>query len=88
MMFSKLPIEIMSKVLLYLQCPVANIIKNEIDNYEHDHNMDYTRMYKMYYIKNIMPFYCYYFDKRDDPYEYESYMREKMIEELYQQCEI
>lgn len=86
MSFSRLPIEIVSKVLLYLQTPVAKLIKDEIEIYEEDHNMDYTRIYKKYYIKNIMPFYCYYFDKRFDPSEYNSYMREQMITELYEQC--
>jgi hypothetical protein len=86
MSFSKLPIEIVSKILLYLQSPVAKLIKDEIEIYEEDHHWEYTKMYKMYYIKNIMPFYCYYFDKRDDPYDYDSYHREKMIKELYEQC--
>ena len=53
---------------------------------EEDHNMYYTKIYRLYYIKNIMPFNCYYFDKRFDPSEYNSYMNEKMIEELYEQC--
>ena len=35
-----------------------------------------------------MPFNCYYFDKICDPYDYDSYMREKMIGELYERCEM
>jgi len=73
-MFSKLPNEIICKILLYLQCPIAKLIKDEIEIYEEDHNIDYTKMYKKYYIKNILPFYWYYFDKRDNPTEYESYL--------------
>ena len=88
MLFKKLPVEIVSKILLYLQCPVAKLIKDEIDIYEEDHNMYYTKIYRLYYIKNIMPFNCYYFDKMCDPYDYASYMREKMIEELYERCEM
>ena len=88
MSFSKLPIDIVSKILLYLQTPVAKLIKDEIEIYEEDHNMYYTKIYRLYYIKNIMPFNCYYFDKRFDPCEYNSYMNEKMFEELYEQCEM
>ena len=85
-MLSKLPAEIVSQIFLYLRCPIAKLIKDEIDIYEEDHNMYYTKIYRLYYIKNIMPFNCYYFDKRFDPSEYNSYMNEKMIEELYEQC--
>ena len=86
MSFSKLPIELVSKILLYLQTPVAKLIKDEIEIYEEDHNMYYTKIYRLFYIKNIMPFNCYYFDKKFDPSEYDSYHREKMIKELYEQC--
>ena len=78
-MLSSLPIEIVGKIFLYLRCPIAKIIKDEIEIYEEDHNMYYTKIYRLYYIKNIMPFNCYYFDKRFDPYEYDSYYERKMI---------
>ena len=44
MSFSKLPIEIVSNILLYLQSPVAKLIKDEIEIYEEDHNMYYTKI--------------------------------------------
>ena len=75
MLFLKLPIELLNKILLYLQCPIAKLIKNEIETYEIDHNWGYTKMYKYYYIKNIMTFYEYYFDKIFEPYDYESYTK-------------
>ena len=34
MLFLKLPIELLNKILLYLQCPIAKLIKNEIETYE------------------------------------------------------
>ena len=82
MLVLNLPIEIVSKIFLYLQCPVAKLVKNEIEMYEEDHNYDYTRIYKKYYIKNIMPFYDYYFDRISDPRNYTSFfMRREMDEE-------
>ena len=86
-MLSNLPMEIVGKIFLYLQCPLAKLIKNEIETYENDHNWEYTQIYKKYYIKNILPFYCYYFDKKSDPYYYESYIHEDMVKELRQQCD-
>jgi len=68
-----LPKEIVSKILLYLECPIANLIKNEIKVYELDHNYYFTKVYKMYYISNILSFNDYYFDKLTDPQEYESF---------------
>jgi hypothetical protein len=58
-----LPIEIVNKIFLYLQSPVAKIIKDEIEIYEEDHNWEYTKIYRYYLIKNIMSFDNYYFDK-------------------------
>lgn len=72
-----LPKEIVSKILLYLQCPVSKLIKDEINIYENDHNYDYTKIYRKYYIKNILSFSNYYFDKRYDPFEYDSYHKNK-----------
>ena len=86
-MLSSLPIEIVGKIFLYLRCPIAKIIKDEIEIYEDDHNWEYTKIYRMYYIKNILPFYCYYFDKKIDPYYYGSYLKEQMVEELRKQCD-
>lgn len=86
-MLSNLPIEIVGKIFLYMRCPVAQLIKNEIEIYEEDHNWQYTKIYKMFYIKNILPFDSYYFDKIIDPYYYDSFMKEESIKELYRQCD-
>lgn len=72
-MLLKLPVELVRKIFLYLRCPVAKLIKDEIDIYEEDHHWEYTKMYKMYFIKNILLFNDYYFDKRCDPREYYSF---------------
>lgn len=68
-----LPNEIISKIFLYLQCPTAKMIRNEINIYEKDHNWDLTKMYRLYYVKNILDFSVYYFDKLYDPFDYASY---------------
>jgi len=68
-----LPKEIISKIFLYLECPVAKLIKNELQIYETDHNWDYTKMYRLYYVKSFMDFSCYYFDKYMSPYDFKSY---------------
>ena len=79
----KLPIEIVNKILLYLQSPIAKIIKDEIEIYEEDHNWEYTKIYRYYLIKNIMSFDNYYFDKRLDPDLYKSYDDKKYRELSY-----
>jgi len=76
-----LPIEIVNKIFLYLQSPVAKIIKDEIEIYEEDHNWEYTKIYRYYLIKNIMSFDNYYFDKRLDPDLYKSF-DDKMYREM------
>ena len=35
-----------------------------------------------------MPFNYYYFDKMREPQYYDSFLKEKMVEELYEQCEM
>jgi hypothetical protein len=67
-----LPKDLVSKIFLYLQCPVSKLIKNEVEIYENDHNYMFTKIYRTYYIKNILTFSDYYFDKYNDPFEYES----------------
>lgn len=71
-----LPNDIVSKILLYLQCPVGRLIKDEMAIYEDDHNWVYTRIYKLYYVKSIMSFPLYCFDKLRDPTGYDSYHTE------------
>lgn len=80
----RLPLVISSKILLYLQCPISKIIKEEIEYYETDHNWDYTKMYKRYYIKNIFDFSTYYFDQFADPTAYNNYLlRQVVLKEYY-----
>jgi hypothetical protein len=68
-----LPKEVISKIFLYLECPVAKLVKNEIKIYETDHNWDLTKIYRLYYVKNFMDFSVYYFDKYNEPFDYMSY---------------
>jgi len=68
-----LPKDIINCIFLYLRCPVGKLIKDEVEIYEIDHNWVYTKMRRCYYIKNIMPFSYYYFDKLQDPFDYDSY---------------
>jgi hypothetical protein len=75
---SVLPKEIIHKIVLYLQCPIARLIKDEIKIYETDHNYCYTKMYNLYYIKNILSFSSYCFDKYMDPFDYDSFQYESM----------
>jgi hypothetical protein len=77
-----LPKDVISKILLYLECPNSKLIKDEIYYYENDHNWDYTKMYKRYFIKNIMSFSNYYFDRRNNPEDYLSY-EDRIISDYY-----
>ena len=67
-----LPKELVSYILLYLQCPLAKMIKNEIKIYENDHNYDITRIYGVWYVQSVMSFSYYYFDKLESPDDYDS----------------
>jgi hypothetical protein len=80
-MLPVLPIEIVNKIFLYMSGSSMPAIKAELDIYEVDHNYDYTRMYKMFFIKNIMSFSNYYFDKRDEPECYNSHSHYMVCEE-------
>jgi hypothetical protein len=68
----RLPDVIINMIFLYLQSPEAKLIKNELKIYETDHNYYHTKSAGLYYIRNILSFSCYYFDKFQDPFEYES----------------
>jgi len=70
---SILPREIQHNILRYLECPIAKIIKNEINTYKTDHNSLHTRTYQFYYVKDFFSFYEYYFDKKFDPVDYNSF---------------
>jgi hypothetical protein len=81
MSLNDLPKEILSKILLYLECPVAKLIKNEINYYNEDHNWEYTKMFKRYYVKNFMDFSVYYFDRLNEPESFKSYY-DRMNDEI------
>lgn len=72
MKIQRLPDEIIDKIFLYLQSPDATIIKKELKIYATDHNDHYTKIAGYYYVKNIISFSDYYFDKVREPFEYES----------------
>jgi hypothetical protein len=69
----QLPDVIMNMIFLYLQSPEAKMIKDELRIYATDHNDHYTKISGYYYVKNIISFSDYYFDKVREPFEYESY---------------
>ena len=79
---TQLPSELWMKIFLFLENPTAKMIKNEISYYETDHNMDLTKIYRMFYVKSFMDFDVYYFDRLSDPISYNSYYTRK-YEELY-----
>lgn len=67
-----LPIEIINYILSFapITPPCVNCVKQLIEDYGVDHNWDYTKTYKMYYIKNIMSFSSYYFSRLYYPEEF------------------
>jgi len=76
----RLPNEIIIIIFQYLQCPLAKIIKDEINNYEndykiHERNYDsyFIRIHNNYYVKNNYSFSHYYFDKLREPYRIQLY---------------
>ena len=70
----KLPLELINLIYSYVGIkPEAKLIKNIIEIYNKDHNYDLTKIYHLYYIKNIMSFSDYFFDVKEDKnstYEY------------------
>lgn len=78
---SILPKDILNIIFRYLQNPEAKLIMNEIKNYDREHNWVLTKMYKKYYVKNIMSFSCYYFDKLVEPFDYETYQESLSYED-------
>ena len=73
MKVNKLPIEIINMIFLYLENPEARVIKNEIKYYEKHHNWLGTKQTGLYLVKSFMSFSEYYFDVRNNPYEYDSH---------------
>jgi hypothetical protein len=69
----KLPDEIIRMIFLYLQSPEAKMIKDQIKNYETDHNDHYTKITGYYLVKSIISFSDYYFDRIREPFDYDSY---------------
>ena len=49
-----LPNDVIHKIILYLQCPLAKIMKSEIRMYQ---------KYKCHYLRDFMTFSYYYFEK-------------------------
>jgi hypothetical protein len=87
-----LPNEIIAIIFQYLQCPLAKIIKDEINSYENDYktsernyNSYFIRIHNIYYVKNSYSFSHYYFDKLKEPYDYKSYQL-KLYEKLIKYC--
>ena len=56
--------------LSFMRTNETKLIKNVIDVYSIDHDQDLTRQARMYYIKNIMPFWAYVFSTlHEDEYD-------------------
>ena len=68
-----LPEEIVNKICLYISNPHAKLIRDEIKIYKTDHSYYHSKYNGSYYIRHILPFKEYYFDKLTDPSEYVSY---------------
>lgn len=68
-----LPVEIQNMIFYYIpRSGTARVIKYVIDVYNIDHCRSLTKMYKMYYVKNIISFINYVQDSRfnSDDYDY------------------
>jgi hypothetical protein len=77
MNIQKLPPEIQHIILSYIgypKVPTSKIIKDKIDIYYKDHNWEYTKMGRRYYVCNLLSFSEYYFDIIVNPYDYKSYI--------------
>lgn len=64
---SLLPDELRKIIFYYIPADYymkdeTKLIKNVIRVYNIDHDHDLTKMYKLYFMKNFMPFYVYYFN--------------------------
>lgn len=76
--FNKLPPELKRIVASYFgypEVPTCKIIKAEIDMYKEDHNWEYSKYTRLGLVCNYMSFEYYYFDKREEPYHYSSYIK-------------
>jgi hypothetical protein len=69
---SQLPDELIRMIFLYLQAPEAKMIRDQINLYNNDHNDYITKRTGYYFVKNVLPFNNYYFDKLMEPYGYQS----------------
>jgi hypothetical protein len=72
----KLPSDLLRNILSYVEypeTPSCKVMKEEHNIYNLDHNWIYTKQAGYFYVHNFMSFPDYYFDKRNDPYEYHSY---------------
>lgn len=70
---SKFPKYIQKYIFTYvsLQTNSGKLIQNIIDTYDKDHCWHHTKRAKLYFIKNILPFYYYVFDSMAEPHEYQ-----------------
>jgi len=68
----KFPKEIQKYIFKFISLKTnsANLINNIILFYNLDHNWSLTKLFKLYYIKNILSFQDYVFDSLIDPHEY------------------
>lgn len=82
-MIYNLPDEIINMIFLYMINPEAEIIKKEVRYYLNDHNSEYTKRTKTYYVHKFLSFSKYYFDIRFDPYDYDSYYIRKKNERIH-----
>ena len=69
----QIPKELQKYIISYLsfQTETAKLIQNISKYYEIDHSWPWTKSFRKYYIKNIIPFYIYVFDSKSEPEEYE-----------------
>lgn len=56
-----------------VQHPLAFIMCEEFNHYLKDHHSVYTKQTNLYLVSSFMTFSAYYFNQRNDPYEYDSY---------------
>lgn len=68
-----IPIDLDNHILLSfanIVSPSSACIRRVINVYNQDHHWEETKIYKRYYIKDIMSFSSYYFATRDEPYNF------------------
>lgn len=74
-LLQNLPKDIGLTILEYIKypypyIPASGLIRDELYMYSIDHSIYHSRLSKKYFIKSILPFTEYYFDKFVHPYRY------------------